>query len=134
MQTHRAPVRKRVAYKYHPTVVRHIQPLMTINRDRVGKSKTFHQLNMFRRRRCPYSKGAINVKPTRFGPNTLGNLFDWIEGPGIHIARLRTDEKWCCYRSQHGLQLVHSHAALVVCCNSQSLFTTHAQHLQRRKD
>ena len=64
-QTHGRVVRRRIAHKYNAGIVRHIQPFVAIDGERIGNLNPPHEFSVSRRSGGPQTESAIHVQPPR---------------------------------------------------------------------
>src|SRR5436309_8842834 len=89
-----------IAHHYHAAVVRHVEPLVRIDRPRVGGGVALHEMRAGGRRRRPEPERPVHVYPgaRRFGPGD--DLVGGIECAGVDVACLETKNRIVVQRWQ----------------------------------
>ena len=89
---HRVAVRLRVAAEDDAAVVRDVQPLVRIRRPRVCALAAHCEMPEARARARPESERAVDVEPGAGGGARVRNLVERVDGSGVHVPGLGTDD------------------------------------------
>ena len=103
---------------------------MTINGPGIGVAHSFEQRRVERRDGAPQSKRSVDVHPRPGLARPRADLFGWIEGPGVDVARLHADDGVFVEHRQ----VIGSHPTLAVRWNGNHARAAEAQHRQRLQD
>jgi hypothetical protein len=80
--------------EHSAAVDRHLQPLVRIERDRIGTRDCLELPRIRRVERRPGTEGAVNVKPDAEFTRDVGDRIQRIDGAGIGRAAAGDDRKW----------------------------------------
>ena len=110
----RAAVRLGARAEHDPAVVRHVQELVTICGPAVRALGAVDEVREPRARSRPEPEGAVDVQPGAGGLGRVGDLAERVERSGVHLARLRADDRRAVVARERLAERVRAHPALVV--------------------
>ena len=82
----------------------------------------------------PEPKRPVDVAPGAVSPAELQNRIDRVEGAGVDLAGLDTDDRRAVVLSERRLELRGQHAALVVGRHTPNALGTETEHATRDSD
>src|SRR2546430_16183939 len=82
-----------VAHHYHAAVVRHVEPLVRVDRPGVRGGKAPDEVRAGRSRRRPEPKRPVHVHPGARRLRLWNDLVRRIERARVDVARLQADER-----------------------------------------
>ena len=95
-------------------VVGHVEPLVRVDRPRVGEVDASSEVAGAGRRGRPQAKRAVNMQPGVMGRACVGDGVERVECACGDVACLRADDRRAAAVGQGVAQRVGVHAALVV--------------------
>src|SRR5437773_9314104 len=87
------PVPFRMGDEGDAAVVRHVQPFVRIGRPRVGAVMPVHEVGMSIAGCSPEPECTVDMEPRTGALEDVGDLSRRVEGAGVHLPELRTDDR-----------------------------------------
>ncbi len=100
----------RPAHERDAAVVRHVEPLVSIGRPRVGAFEPGDEVSSRRVGACPQAERGVDVEPPAALGQPVRDLVEGVECARVHLARLGAHE----HRSGQVGEAIGAHPALLV--------------------